>query len=65
VNAASPDNRLQRSGHDKVQAPDCRAGGGFSGQARRVRRTAAERGTSSGSWATHMATDPGYAYSWP
>jgi len=37
-------NPLQRSGHDKVHAPDCRAGFGFSGSAPRVRRAAAERG---------------------
>jgi hypothetical protein len=40
----SPNNPLQRSGHDKVHAPDCRAGVRFSGYAPQVRRAAAERG---------------------
>ena len=37
-------NPLQRSGYDKVHAPDCRAGVEFSGYAPQVRRAAAERG---------------------
>jgi len=40
----APNNPLQRSGHDKVHAPDCCAGFGFSGYAPQVRRAAAERG---------------------
>jgi hypothetical protein len=40
----SPNNPLQRSGYDKVHAPDCSAGFGFSGYAPQVRRAAAERG---------------------
>jgi len=42
--AESPNNPLQRSGHDKVHAPDRRAGSGLSGSAPQVRRAAAERG---------------------
>jgi len=41
---ASPNNPLQRSGHDKVHAPDCFTGIGLSGCAPQVRRAAAERG---------------------
>ena len=40
----SSNNPLQRSGHDKVHAPDWRAHFGFSGYAPQVRRAAAERG---------------------
>jgi len=40
----SPNNPLQRSGHDKVHAPDCLGGVGVSGSAPQVRRAAAERG---------------------
>ena len=39
-----PNNPLQRSGHDKVHAPDWCAGVGVSGYAPQVRRAAAERG---------------------
>jgi len=39
-----PNNPLQRAGHDKVHAPDCSEGVGFSGYAPQVRRIAAERG---------------------
>ena len=39
-----PNNPLQRSGHDKVHAPDCLAGVGLSGYAPQMRRAAAERG---------------------
>jgi hypothetical protein len=39
-----PNNLLQRSGHDKVHAPDCLAGIGLSGHAPQVRRAAAEQG---------------------
>jgi len=39
-----PNNPLQRSGHDKVHAPDRCAGVGVSGSAPQVRRAAAERG---------------------
>jgi hypothetical protein len=39
-----PNNPLQRPGHDKVHAPDCLAGVGFSGYAPHERRAAAERG---------------------
>ena len=46
----SPNNPLQRSGHDKVHAPNCGAGVGFSGYAPKVRRAAAERGR----WATSI-----------
>jgi hypothetical protein len=40
----TPNNPLQRSGHDKVHAPDCSAGVGFSGYAPHEWRAAAERG---------------------
>jgi len=40
----SPNNPLQRSGHDKVHAPNWLTGVGASGSAPRVRRAAAERG---------------------
>ena len=40
----SSNNPLQRSGHDKVHAPDCLAGVGISGSAPQARRAAAERG---------------------
>ena len=40
----SANNPLQRSGHDKVHAPDWLAGIGVSGYAPQVRRAAAERG---------------------
>jgi hypothetical protein len=39
-----PNNPLQRSGHDKVHAPDWFASIRFSGYAPQVRRAAAERG---------------------
>jgi len=39
-----PNNPLQRSGLDKVHAPDSCAGVGVSGSAPQVRRAAAERG---------------------
>ena len=42
--AMSPNNPLQRSGHDIVHAPDCLADVGVSGYAPQVRRAAAERG---------------------
>ncbi len=38
-----PNNPLQRSDHDKVHAPNCVAGIGFSGSAPQERRVAAER----------------------
>jgi hypothetical protein len=41
---APHNNPLQRSGHDKVHAPDCFAGIASSGYAPQVRRAAAERG---------------------
>jgi hypothetical protein len=40
----TPNNPLQRSGHDKVHAPDRCACIEFSGYAPQVRRAAAERG---------------------
>jgi len=42
--AVSPNNPLQRSGHDKVHAPDCNGGVEFIGSAPQERRAAAERG---------------------
>jgi len=40
----SPNNPLQRSGHDKVHAPDCLGSFEISGSAPQERRAAAERG---------------------
>ena len=39
-----PNDPLQRSGHDKVHAPDCFIGFEFSGSAPHEWRAAAERG---------------------
>ena len=41
--AESPNNPLQRSGHDKVHTPSCCGGFELSGSAPHVRRAAAER----------------------
>jgi len=39
----TPNNPLQRSGHDKVHAPNCLAAIGVNGYAPQARRAAAER----------------------